>query len=139
MEQNPKNEANTNKNTQTKGVFKYIPNKENGKLKLEEKIKTFFKKQLKCSWKNVINYSNGTRTQEIRIVKEGDYFNQDITKTNNNQFFGLNSISIVSIYERNNNTVIGEDPEIKLNYKYSKIYLIIIRYFYYWRIIQNIN
>ena len=106
-----------------KYIIKYIPNKENGKLKLDEKIKTFFKKQLKCSWKNVINYSNGTRTQEIRIVKEGDYFNQDITKTNNNQFFGLNSISIVSIYEKNNNTVIGEDPEIELNYKYSKIYL----------------
>ena len=84
-----------------KYIIKYVRNPENGKLKLDDKIKSFFKKQLKCSWKNVINYANGTRTQEIRIVKEGDYFNQDISKTNNNQFFGLNSLSIVSLYERN--------------------------------------
>ena len=106
-----------------KYIIKYIPNKENGKLKLDEKIKVFFKKELKCSWKNVINNANGTRTQDIRIVKEGDYFNQDISKTNNNQFFGLNSLSIVSLYERNNKTLIGEDPEKELNDKYSKIYL----------------
>ena len=106
-----------------KYIIKYIPNKENGKLKLDEKIKVFFKKELKCSWKNVINYANGTRTQEIRIVKEGDYFNQDISKTNNNQFFGLNSLSIVSLYERNNKTLIGLDPEKELNDKYSKMYL----------------
>ena len=106
-----------------KYIIKYIPNKENGKLKLDEKIKVFFKKQLKCSWKNVINYANGTRTQEIRIVKEGDYFNQDISKTNNNQFFGLKSVSIVSLYEMNNKTLIGESPEKEFNDKYSKIYL----------------
>ena len=107
-----------------KYIIKYIPNPENGKLKLDERIKTFFKKELKCSWKNVINFANGTRTQEIRLVKEGDYFNKDINITNNEQFFGLKSLSIISLYEKNKDkTYIGDDPEIELKNKYSKIFL----------------
>ena len=105
-----------------KYVIKYIKNPETGKFKLDEKIKSFFKNDLKSSWKNVIN-SNGSRTQEIGFVKEGDYFNKDINITNNNQVFGLKSLSVVSLYDKKeefNNS--EEDPEIELKNKYSNIY-----------------
>ena len=102
----------------------YIKNPEDGKLKMDEQIKIFFKEEIKASWKNVINHSNGTRTQEVCIVKEGDYFNKDINITNNNQFFGLKSLSVVSLYETNDFTIIREEnPEDELKRKYSKIYL----------------
>ena len=102
-----------------KYVIKYM--KENGKLKLDEKLKTFFKKRLKCSWKNVINYANGQRTQEICLVKEGDYFNKDVNITNNNRFFELKSLSVLSLYEKNKMNIV-EEPEtiIELKNKYSK-------------------
>ena len=106
-----------------KYIIKYVRNPENGKLKLDDKIKSFFKKQLKCSWKNVINYSNGTRTQEIRIMKEGDYFNKDVNLTNNNQFFGLKSVSIVSLYNINESRSIEDNPDYEFKKKYSNIFL----------------
>ena len=106
-----------------KYIIKYIPNTKTGKLILDDRIKTFFKNELKCSWKNVINYANGSRTQEIRIVKEGDYFNKDVNITNNEQFFGLKSLSIVSIYEKNGIAdIITENSETELKKKYSKIF-----------------
>ena len=87
-----------------KYVIKYIKNPETGKLKIDEKIKSFFKNVLKSSWKNVVNLANGTRTQEIGLVKEGDYFNKDVNITNNNQVFGLKSLSVVSLYEKKENS-----------------------------------
>ena len=106
-----------------KYIIKYIPDPQTGKLKLNEKIKSFFKKELKCSWKNVINYANGSRTQEIRLVKEGDYFNKDVNITNNNQFFGLKSLSVVSLYDKNERAFsLTEDPEMEIKNQYSNIY-----------------
>ena len=107
-----------------KYIIKYI--NENGKLKLDEQIKKFFKKRLKCSWKNVINLANGQRTQEICLVKEGDYFNKDINITNNNQFFGLKSLSVLSFYEDFDIMITAkgqEIPENILKKKYSNFYL----------------
>ena len=107
-----------------KYVIKYIKNPETGKLKIDEKIKSFFKNVLKSSWKNVVNLANGTRTQEIGLVKEGDYFNKDVNITNNNQVFGLKSLSVVSLYEKKEDfNTPTEDPEIELKNKYSNIYL----------------
>ena len=107
-----------------KYIINYIKNPEDGKLKMDQRIKLFFKEEIKASWKNVTNHSNGTRTQEVCIVKEGDYFNKDINITNNNQFFGLKSLSVVSLYENNEFAgVITENPEDELKRKYSKIYL----------------
>ena len=110
-----------------KYIINYIKNPEDGKLKMDEQIKIFFKEEIKASWKNVTNHSNGTRTQEVCIVKEGNYFNKDINITNNNQFFGLKSLSVVSLYEKNDFTdftvIRDENPEDELKRKYSKIYL----------------
>ena len=107
-----------------KYVINYTKNPETGKLKMDEKIKGFFKKRIKSSWKNVTNHSNGSRTQEICIVKEGNYFNKDVNLTNNEQFFGLKSLSVVSLFEKSENfNIVTEDPEMELKKRYSKSYL----------------
>ena len=109
---------------EVKYVINFIIDPEKGTLKMDERIKKFFKFQIKSSWKNVKNNSNGSRTQEICIVKEGSYFNKDVNETNNDQFFGLNSLSVVSLYKKNGYIENrGEDPESELKGKYSKSYL----------------
>ena len=56
-------------------------------------------------------------------MKEGDYFNKDVNLTNNNQFFGLKSVSIVSLYNINESRSIEDNPDYEFKKKYSNIFL----------------
>ena len=93
-------------------IIKYMKNPENGnKLILNQKIKNLFK-TLKFLWKNVTNLADGSRSQEIRFIKDGNYFNQDEEniQNRNNQLFGFNTLSILSLFDGPNQS---EENQIK--------------------------
>ena len=84
-----------------KYVISYTPSPEHeNKLRLNQKIKDLFKTKLNCVWKNLTNYSDGSRTQDVRFIKEGNYFDQEEEnyKNNNKKLFGFNTLSILSLY-----------------------------------------
>ena len=106
-----------------KYVISYIPSPEHkNKLIINQKIKDFFKKKLKFSWKNISNYADGSRTQDIRLTKVGNYFNQDIDNYNNNnkKIFGFNTLSILSLFDKDDR-VFKEGEIDDLKNKYSNI------------------
>ena len=81
-------------------IIKYTPNPEKGNgLMLNPKIKNLFKK-LNCIWKNIENLNDGSRRQDVRFIKDGNYFDQDQNnyKNNNNKIFGFNTLSILSLF-----------------------------------------
>ena len=104
-----------------KYVISYTPSPEYGnKLRINQKVKDFFKNKLKCFWKNLINHADGSRTQDIRLIKEGNYFEQEEDNYNNNnkKIFGFNTLSILSLYDKDK--TVFEDCGIKdFKNKYS--------------------
>jgi len=89
-------------------VIKYMPSPEHqNKLRLNDKIKEVFKGKLKCIWKNLTNLPDGSRTQDVRFIKSGEYFNQD-ENTNlshtNKELFEFNTLSILSLFDNDNLT-----------------------------------
>ena len=106
-----------------KYVIYYTPSPEHeNKLRINDKIKDFFKTKLNCVWKNLTNYSDGSRTQDIRFIKEGNYFDQESSNYNNNnsKIFGFSSLSILSLFELDERSLEeGIGDEIKK--KYSSI------------------
>ena len=104
-------------------IIKYIPNPEKGnKLMLNPSIKNLFKTKLNCNWKNITNLADGSRTQDVRFIKSGNYFDQEETeyKNNNNKIFGFNTLSILSLF--NNPNEGGENliKQIVSNFGYSR-------------------
>ena len=104
-------------------IIKYIPNPEKGnKLMLNPSIKNLFKTKLNCNWKNITNLADGSRTQDVRFIKKGNYFDQEETeyKNNNNKIFGFNTLSILSLF--NNPNEGGENliKQIVSNFGYSR-------------------
>ena len=105
-----------------KYLIYYIPSPEHeNKLRLNEKIKKFFKNKLKCVWKNLTNNTDGSRIQDIRFIKEGNYFDQENTNyiNNNSKIFGFNTLSILSLFELEERSEFELGEEIKK--KYSNI------------------
>lgn len=88
-----------------KYVIKYMPSPEHeNKLRINQKIKDLFKEKLNCVWKNLTNLADGSRTQDIRMIKQGNYFSQeelDLNK-NNSELFEFNSLSILSLFDNDN-------------------------------------
>ena len=89
-----------------KYIINYVPSPEDGKLRLDKKIKDFFKNKLHCVWKNLTNLSDGSRTQDIRFIKEGNYFDQEENNyfNNNKKLFGFNTLSILSLFDTEEET-----------------------------------
>ena len=98
-----------------KYVINYVPSPEDGKLRLNQKIKEFFKTKLHCIWKNITNLSDGSRTQDIRFIKEGNYFDQEENNYNNNnkKLFEFNHLSILSLFDNDDENL---DEYIKKNF-----------------------
>ena len=87
-----------------KYVINYIPSPEHqNKLRINSKIKDLFKNKLNCVWKNLTNYADGSRSQDIRFIREGNYFDQEETNysNNNKKIFGFNTLSILSLFDSN--------------------------------------
>ena len=87
-------------------VINYMPSPEHqNKLRLNDKIKEVFNGKLKCIWKNLTNLPDGSRTQDVRFTKQGEYFNQD-ENTNlshiNKELFEFNTLSILSLFDNDN-------------------------------------
>ena len=87
-------------------VIKYMPSPEHeNKLRLNDKIKKVFKEKLNCIWKNLTNLSDGSRSQDVRFIKKGEYFNQDEStniNTMNSELFEFNTLSILSLFDNDN-------------------------------------
>jgi len=107
-----------------KYVISYTPSPEHGnKLRLNQKIKDLFKTKLNCIWKNLTNYSDGSRTQDVRFIKEGNYFDQEEEnyKNNNKKLFGFNSLSILSLYgDKDNLEEKLEEKNKNINFGFNK-------------------
>jgi hypothetical protein len=93
-------------------VIKYMPSPEQGnKLILNQKIKNLFKTKLNCVWKNITNLVDGSRSQDVRFIKDGNYFDQEDLdcRNNNKKIFGFNTLSILSLFnnpdEENKNQI----------------------------------
>ena len=103
-----------------KYVIRYTPSPEHeNKLRLNQKIKDLFKTKLNCIWKNLTNYSDGSRTQDIRFIKEGNYFDREEEnyKNNNKKLFGFNSLSIISLCGDEGNL---DEGNKKINFGFNK-------------------
>jgi uncharacterized protein YlxW (UPF0749 family) len=87
-------------------VIKYMPSPEHeNKLRLNDKIKEVFKGKLGCIWKNLTNLPDGSRTQDVRFIKQGDYFNQEentILSTMNRELFEFNALSLLTLFDNDN-------------------------------------
>ena len=97
-----------------KYIINYVPSPEDGKLRLNPIIKDFFKTKLNCVWKNLTNLSDGSRTQDVRFIKEGNYFDQEENNFNNNnkKLFGFNILSILSLLDTDGENI---EENIKKN------------------------
>ena len=105
-----------------KYVISYIPSPEHeNKLRINSKIKDLFKNKLNCVWKNLTNYADGSRSQDVRFIKEGNYFDQEENNyTNNNKkIFGFNTLSILSLFDSNERE--SDDLENEFKKKFSTI------------------
>ena len=105
-----------------KYIINYMPSPEHqNKLRINQNIKEFFNKKLKCVWKNLTNYSDGSRTQDIRFIKEGNYFDQEESNyNNNNKIFGFNTLSILSLFD-SDEKLLEDGLHDELKKKYSNI------------------
>ena len=106
-----------------KYVINYIPSPEHeNKLRINSKIKDLFKNKLNCIWKNLTNHVDGSRTQDIRFIKEGNYFDQEEKNyTNNNKkIFEFNTLSILSLFDSNEGEFY-ENLENEFKKKFSTI------------------
>ena len=106
-----------------KYVISYMPSPEHqNKLRINQNIKELFNKKLNCVWKNLTNYADGSRTQDIRFIKEGNYFDQEESNynNNNNKIFGFNTLSILSLFD-SEERFLGDGIHDELKKKYSNI------------------
>ena len=106
-----------------KYVLSYIPSPEHqNKLRINQKIKDLFNAKLKANWKNLTNYADGSRTQDIRLIKEGNYFDQEENNYNNRnkKIFGFNSLSILSLFD-SDQRFLAEGVHDELKKKFSNI------------------
>lgn len=105
-----------------KFIIKYMPNPEKeNRLYLNPIIKDLFKTKLNCNWKNITNLADGSRSQDIRIIKEGNYFDQEETnyKNNNKKIFGFNTLSLISLFDYNQELI--DDDKNQLKKKFTSI------------------
>ena len=89
MEQNPKNETSTNKNTQTKGVFKYIPNKEIHQVikdisnPIRKKILNQYKIIKKPKNENINYRYNTSLDKKIEFINDTNLYSDRESETSN--------------------------------------------------------
>ena len=98
-------------------IIKYMPNAEDeNKMMLNQKIENLFKTKLNCTFKNSPNLEDGSDSQEIRINKYENECSQEDINYKNSKLFGFNTLSILSLYNSQNEE--GETEEydqIRLN------------------------
>ena len=62
---------------------------------------------MNCIWKNLTNHADGSRSQDVRFIKQGDYFAQDEFDNHNNhncELFEFNTLSLLSLFDNDNLT-----------------------------------
>ena len=98
----------------------YMPNPEHqNELRINHKIKELFNTKLKCIWKNITDHPDGSRTQDIRFIKEDNYIDQKENNYNNKKIFGFHTLSIISLFE--DDKLLEDSIYEKLKKKYSNI------------------